>query len=164
MASPHNTIMHALLIAALSAVAPLAAIASERFLGLAPCALCLWQRWPYWAAAALAAFAFALPGVRRWLLMAAGLSVLASGGVAVLHVGVEQGWWPSPLAACAALVARGPQSIDDMLATMAARPAKPCDEPAWLIPGLPVSMAQMNVFYALALGGFALMSSARRKP
>jgi disulfide bond formation protein DsbB len=152
--------MNAALIAALSAAAPLAAMASERLLGLAPCALCLWQRWPYWVAAGLAGLAVVVP--RRWLLGLAGLAVLVSAGVAGLHVGVEQGWWPSPLAACAAPVARGPQSIDDMLAAMAPRPAKPCDEPAWLIPGVPVSMAQMNLLYALALGGFALMSARRR--
>jgi disulfide bond formation protein DsbB len=37
---------------------------------------------------------------------------------------------------------------------MPSRPAKPCDDPTFLIPGLPVSMAAMNLLYALA---FALM-------
>ena len=30
------------------------------------------------------------------------------------------------------------------------RPAKPCEDPAYLIPGLPISMAAMNLLYALA--------------
>ncbi|WP_237217410.1 disulfide bond formation protein B, partial [Falsiroseomonas oryziterrae] len=51
----------ALIAAALSAAAPLLALGSERWPGLAPCALCLWQRWPYWAAAAVALLAVALP-------------------------------------------------------------------------------------------------------
>ena len=44
----------ALSIALLAAAAPLLARASEGVLGLAPCELCLWQRWPYWVAAVLA--------------------------------------------------------------------------------------------------------------
>ncbi|WP_431285135.1 disulfide bond formation protein B [Humitalea sp. 24SJ18S-53] len=157
-----NRALVAGLVAVLAAAAPLMAMASERFAGLAPCALCLWQRWPYWVAAALAALAVAWPGGRRWLLVLAGLAVLASAGVAVMHVGVEQGLWPSPLAACQAATSGGAMSIDDMLAAMAPRPAKPCDEPAYLIPGLPVSMAAMNLIYALALAGFAFTGARRR--
>jgi len=156
------TVMHAVVLAALAAAAPLLAIASERFAGLSPCALCLWQRWPYWAAAALAGLAVAWPAGRRWLLALAGLAVLGSAAVAALHVGVEQGWWPSPLAACAAPTAGRAMSVDDMLAAMTPRPAKPCDEPAYLIPGLPVSMAAMNLVYALALAGFAIICARRR--
>jgi disulfide bond formation protein DsbB len=39
---------------------------------------------------------------------------------------------------------------------MPAKPAKPCDDPTFLIPGLPVSMAAMNLLYALA---FAILLS-----
>ena len=41
-----------LLVAALAAAAPVFARASEGIWGLAPCELCMWQRWPYWVAAA----------------------------------------------------------------------------------------------------------------
>ena len=44
----------ALTVAIFAAAAPLIAMASERWPGLAPCALCLWQRWPYWIAAGIA--------------------------------------------------------------------------------------------------------------
>ena len=150
----------ALLVAGLTAAAPLAALASERFGGLAPCALCLWQRWPYWAAAVLALGAAAL----RWraLLALAGLAALASAGLGALHFGVEQGWWPSPLPGCAAPTALGGGSVEEMLRGLAARPAKPCDAPAFLLPGLPVSMAAMNVVYGLALGALALRWARRR--
>jgi disulfide bond formation protein DsbB len=33
---------------------------------------------------------------------------------------------------------------------MPARPAKPCEDPTYLIPGLPISMAALNLLYALA--------------
>ncbi|MBO1074750.1 disulfide bond formation protein B [Roseomonas marmotae] len=148
-----------LLIAILAAAAPLFAMATERWGGLNPCLLCLWQRWPYWVAAALALLAYLLP--RRPMLVLAGLAVLASGAVAVVHGGVEAKWWPSPLPGCAAPSAVAGQSIEEMMAGLAARPAKPCDEPAYLIPGLPVSMAWMNLAYALALGGFTFWQASR---
>ncbi|QDJ09507.1 Disulfide bond formation protein B [Roseomonas mucosa] len=148
-------------LAVLAAAAPLAALASETFLGLAPCALCLWQRWPYWVAVLLALLAGLLRS--RGLLVLAALAVLVSGGLAVLHIGVEQQWWPSPLPSCQAPTASLGLSVDDMLKAMAAKPDKPCDAPTCLIPGLPVTMAQLNLLYALLLGGFGLREALRRR-
>ncbi len=153
----------ALAIAILAAAAPLFALASETWLGLAPCALCLWQRWPYWVAAALALFAALLPGAaRRWLLGLAGIAVLVSAGIAVLHVGVEAHWWPSPLPSCLAPSAGGGASIEEMMRSLAPAPSKPCDAPTFPIPGLPLSMAAMNLIYALALGALAIALAARK--
>lgn len=138
------------------------AVLSERALGLVPCALCLWERWPYWVAAGLGLLGLVVPRRRVGpVLVLAGAAVLAGAGLALLHVGVEQGWWPSPLPACAA-PSLGGGGIADRLARMPARPAKPCDEPAYLLPGLPVSMAAMNLLYALAFLG-ALAMSLRHK-
>jgi disulfide bond formation protein DsbB len=143
-----------LLAALLAAAAPLIAMGSERWPGLAPCALCLWQRWPYWVAAALALLALALPARwRRGALLGAAVAVLASGAIAFLHAGVEFGWWPSPLPACLA-PSLGGSSVDDLLRSLPAAPTKPCDEPAYLIPGVPLSVAQMNLIYALGLAAF----------
>ncbi|PZW51145.1 thiol:disulfide interchange protein DsbB [Humitalea rosea] len=151
-----------LLLAVLAALAPVMAMVSERVLGFAPCTLCLWQRWPYWVAMVLALLAAAWPRGRRGLLALAGIAVLASGAIAALHVGVEQGWWPSPLASCTAPVSTGGGTIDDLLASMAVRPDKPCDAAAYPIPYLPLSFAAMNLIYALALGGFTLICLRRR--
>ncbi len=153
----------ALSVAILSAAAPLIAMGTERWPGLAPCALCLWQRWPYWAAAGLALGAAFLPArLRRAGLTIAALAVLVSGGIAALHVGVEQGWWPSPLPGCLAPAVAPGASVDDLLRSLAPRPNKPCDEPAQLIPGLPLSMAAMNLIYALTLAGLTLRAAWRR--
>ena len=153
----------ALLAALLSAAAPLLAMGSERWPGLAPCALCLWQRWPYWVAAAIALAAAFLPApARRWALRAAALAVLASGAVAALHVGVEFGWWPSPLPACQAAGAGAGMSVDDLLRSLSPTASKPCDEPAYLVQGLPLSMAQMNLIYALGLAALIWRWAARR--
>lgn len=153
----------ALTIALLAAAAPLFAIGSETWWGLAPCALCLWQRWPYWVAAGLAALGVVLPGQARGaLLVLAALGAFASAAIGGFHVGVEQGWWPSPLPGCAAATASGgAASIEEMMRSLAAAPTKPCDAATYLIPGLPLSMAAMNLIYGLGLGALAL-SLARR--
>jgi len=145
-----------ILIAILAAAAPLLAMASESW-GLVPCALCLWQRWPYWVAVALAILAALIPRARKPLLAGAVLAILASGAVAALHAGVEFGWWPSPLPSCrAANAGVAGASVEDLLRNMARAPEKPCDEPTYLIPGLPISMAGMNFLYALALAALGL--------
>jgi disulfide bond formation protein DsbB len=145
-----------ILLALLAAAAPIFAMASESW-GLVPCALCLWQRWPYWFAVVLAVLAATLPRARTPLLGAAILAILTSGAIAALHAGVEFGWWPSPLPSCrAANAGVAGASVDDLLRNMARTPDKPCDEPTFLIPGLPVSMAAMNFLYALAVAALGL--------
>jgi disulfide bond formation protein DsbB len=151
----------AILIALLALAAPLAARASENWLGLVACELCLWQRWPYWAAAALAFAAVFV--ARRPLLWLAGAAAAASAVIAGFHVGVEFGWWPSPLPGCAAPVVAGVASVDDLLRGMRATPTMPCDEPAYLIPGVPLSMAGMNLIYGLSLAGLALVIAERNR-
>lgn len=153
----------ALLILLLAAGAPLFALGSERWWGLAPCELCLWQRWPYWAAAGLAALALPLPGRARGMALAlAGVAAFASALIGGFHLGVEQGWWPSPLPGCAApRAAGGARSIEEMMRSLAATPSKPCDAATYLIPGLPLSMAGMNLIYGLGLGALALILARR---
>lgn len=153
----------ALLIAVLAAAAPLFALGSETWWGLAPCELCLWQRWPYWVAAGLAALGTVLPGRTRAALVAlAGVAALVSAAIAALHVGVEQGWWPSPLPGCAApTVPAGTMSIDEMMRSLAPAPNKPCDAATYLVEGLPLSMAAMNLLYGLGLGALALTFARR---
>jgi len=72
-----------------------------------------------------------------------------------LHVGVEQGWWPSPLPSCLAPTAGG-GSVEELLRGLRPTPAKPCDEPAYLFPTLPLSLAAMNLIYAAGLGALSL--------
>ena len=119
--------------------------------GLAPCALCLLERWPYRLIVVLGLIAYVLPrGAARTLLWLAVLAALTDVGLGVVHVGVEQHVWPSPLPECAAPTFSG-GSIADMLKSMPAHPAKPCDAANYLIPGLPLSLAAMALIYAAAL-------------
>jgi disulfide bond formation protein DsbB len=116
------------------------------------------ERWPYRVAAAFALCALVLPS--RWWLWAVAACMAVSVAVAVVHVGVEQGRWPSPLPECAAPNFGG-GTIAERLARMPARPAKPCDEPTFLVPFIPVSMAGMNLLLALAFGSFLAISLTR---
>lgn len=124
--------------------------------GLAPCELCLWQRWPYAAAILFALGALAMPKLRPVLLALAGFSILVSGGIAVFHVGVEEKWWQG-LASCSG--APTPNSIEALRAQLMAAPVVRCDEAAFRFIGL--SMAGWNVIWSLALGLVALVAARR---
>jgi disulfide bond formation protein DsbB len=153
-----------------SAVAAGAALviawAAQTWGELAPCELCLWERWPYRAIVLLGLIAAVLPrGAARALLLLMVLAALAGVALAAVHVGVELHFWPSPLPECAAPTFSG-GSIADLLKAMPAHPAKPCDSPSFLIPGLPLSMAAMDLLYAatfvMVLVGALWMDRGRR--
>ena len=135
------------------------AFGSEAWGQLVPCALCLAERWPYRIVVALGLAAAVAPrGLVRPLLWVAAVCLLADAAIA----GVEFGWWPSPLPECAAPRFSG-GSITERLAAMPARPSKPCDEPTFLIPGVPISMAALNLLFALAFSIALAMSLANSK-
>jgi len=138
---------------AVTAIFALAALGVAYFaqdvLLLVPCELCLWERWPYRAVVALGVLAALLPRrAARVVLGLAALALLGDVGIAGLHVGVEWHWWNSPLPECNGILRPGEP--------LPAIPARPCDEPVFLIPHVPVSMAAMDLLFALA---FALALS-----
>jgi disulfide bond formation protein DsbB len=143
------------------------AFAAEWWDGLVPCALCLLERWPYRVAIGIAVVGLVLPRpLARAALVLILLTGLAGVGLAGLHVGVEFGWWPSPLPECAA-PRLGNGGIAERLRNMPARPAKPCDQPVYPLAQLPLSFAQAGFIYALAFSaGAAILSlkTTRRSP
>jgi disulfide bond formation protein DsbB len=153
----------AVLIALAAAAALGVAYAAETWGGLVPCALCLLERWPYRIVVVLGLVAAIAPrGLVKPLLVAAIVCLLAGAAIAAVHVGVELQWWPSPLPECAAPHFPG-GSIADRLAAMPSRPSKPCDEPTFLIPGVPLSIAALNLLFALVLAaGSATLLGQRR--
>ena len=140
------------------------AYALEEWAELVPCALCLVERWPYRIVIGLGLVAMVVPRLlRRILLVLAVLALLFDAGVGFIHVGVEFKWWPSPLPECAAPRITG-ATIAERLAAMPARPSKPCDEPTFPIPGLPISLAGWNTLFALAFAaGLAISLRERRR-
>jgi disulfide bond formation protein DsbB len=124
--------------------------------GLAPCAMCLWQRWPH--AAAILIGVVALATGWRGLLWLGALAALATAGIGGFHVGVEQGWWEG-LASCTAGSIAGISTAD--LLNPAADVAAPvrCDEIPWQMLG--ISMAGWNMIASLGLAG-VWVAAARR--
>lgn len=147
-----------ILIATLGSVALLGgAFAFQYIGGLAPCQLCLWQRWPH--AAAILIGAVALATGWRGLAALGALAALATAGIGAFHVGVEQGWWQG-LASCTAGSIAGISTAD--LLNPAADVAAPvrCDEIPWQMLG--VSMAGWNAILSLGLAGLWTLAALRR--
>ncbi|HEY4136743.1 MAG TPA: disulfide bond formation protein B [Alphaproteobacteria bacterium] len=154
---PHgdNEARHAFLALLLASIAILGGAFAFQFIGgLHPCALCLWQRYPYAAIIGLAGIGAGLSraGVKRsHLALLMGLCALAffvDAAIAGFHVGVEQKWWEG-LPTCSGTTG-GAASTDELLNKLLAAPVIRCDEIAWSMFG--ISMAGYNFILALALG------------
>lgn len=133
--------------------------------GLAPCELCIWQRWPYGVVIAIAAFSVFIlkkhPNAGTSLLALTGLTFLTNAGIAFYHTGVERKWWPSFLEGCSVPEMKG--NIADVLARIQTAPIVRCDEIPWTDPVLGWSMANYNVIMCLVLAGLAFYAALRRK-
>lgn len=151
--------MPALIVLLISAATLGTAYTSQYAGGLDPCQLCLYQRWPWWGALAIAALALvpALPGkAQRFLVLLAGLVLLGGAVLAFYHAGVEYKWWPGPSTCGGGTI---PASFAEMQKSMN-KPIVPCDEPAWTLFG--ISMAGYNGLVSLAIGLFAVKAAAGR--
>ncbi|MFO1106759.1 MAG: disulfide bond formation protein B [Amaricoccus sp.] len=136
---------HAMGAAAGSAALLVGALAFQYLGGLAPCHLCLLQRWPHALAVLIGLLILVLP--RRGLALVAGLALLVGAGIAAYHVGVEQHWWAGPTSCTAPKP--GSQSAADLLKQIEATPVVACDQIAWSLAG--ISMAGWNLLASLAL-------------
>lgn len=133
----------------------LTAFMFEHVGGLAPCELCWFQRYAYFAAmaVALAALVFCRRGgVTPPLLASAGLIFLVGAGIAGYQVGVELSWFES---SCATPITG--TTIEELRASLLAAPVVRCDEVAWSMWG--ISMAGWNGLLSLALGLAALYAA-----
>jgi len=159
---------HAPAAVGLVSLALLAAAFGFQYLGgLAPCPLCLWQRWPHAAVIVLGLAGLAVadrPGPRAAVLAAAGLALAVGTGLALYHVGVEQAWWEGS-AACTGGSAAG--SAGDSVAALRQQLLDTdlvrCDAVAWSLFG--VSMAGWNglISAAAAIAAFAAAAASLRE-
>ncbi len=140
------------LFAGMGSVAALAAaLFFEHVLGLAPCPLCLWQRWPHVIAAGVAALAWLWPAPA--LFFAGALAVASSGALGVYHTGVERGWWAGPQI-CAGAPDLTRLSAEDLFDRLLAAPIVRCEDVAWQLFGL--SMASWNALLSFSLAALWL--------
>lgn len=149
MTSDRRTL--AVLIASGGSAAILSAALAFQYLGgLAPCQLCLWQRWPHAAAIVIGGLALlaARGAFGRLLPFLGALAALASGVIGTFHVGVEQKWWEG-LASCTAGSISGISTADLLNPNVDVGAVVRCDEIAWSMFGL--SMAGWNVVLSAVL-------------
>jgi disulfide bond formation protein DsbB len=127
------------------------ALLSEYWGGLAPCELCLLQRWP-WAAAIVISMIVVLVGERArldWVALVLALVFAVSIVFAFYHVGVEQHWFAGPTACTAG--PGGAVTLEQMKQQILGTAPVLCDRPAWTLFG--VSLAGWNLLASLVMTG-----------
>lgn len=139
---------HIATLAGLGSAALLAAALFFQSLGYAPCELCILQRWPHVAAAALGLLIW-FTGFRRALAVLGMAAAGVAAGLALYHLGVEYGWWPGPSHCSGGVSNLTGLSTQDLMAQLQAAPVVRCDEVAWRFLGL--SMAGWNMICSAGL-------------
>lgn len=129
------------------------ALGSQYIGGLYPCEMCHWQRWPHYAAIALALGAFFVkPPARNVMVALAALAVLTSGAIGVFHAGVEYHWWQG-ITTCSSTAAGS--SLEDLMRAPLVR----CDAAQWTLGG--ISLAGFNALFSI-VGGIAILGLVRK--
>ena len=137
------------------------ALLSQYWGGLAPCELCLLQRWPWVAAIAISLAAITIdsrPSLPWIALLLATLFAVGS-ALAVYHVGVEKRWFSGPSACTGAATAA--DTVEALKARILGQMPVRCDEPAWTLWG--ISLAGWNLLASLmmAVSCFAVFLQLR---
>ena len=148
--------MRMILLATLGSVAVLlGAYAFQHLGGMAPCKLCLWQRWPHAAAIIIGAVVLTTKTLQlAWL---GAIASLTTAGIGIYHVGVEQGWWEGPTSCTSSGVSN--LSAEDLLNQILAAPLVRCDDIAWQMAG--ISMAGWNAIASLVLAAIWIEAARR---
>lgn len=124
--------------------------------GLAPCSLCITQRWPHGIALALGLLAIMpITGAktRRVLLTMISLAFATTAGIGAYHAGVEYGWFVGPTT-CSGNI--DGNTIAELKRQLLAQPVVRCDEVAWSLLG--ISLAGYNFLISSTLTIFCAMS------
>ncbi|MGJ8622445.1 MAG: disulfide bond formation protein B [Yoonia sp.] len=125
-------------------------------LGYPPCAMCLWQRWPHFAAIAIGLIALRVGG--RALPALGALAAATTSAIGVYHTGVERDWWEGPTSCTGGGGLDGLSGAD--LLTIAGPRVIQCDQVSWELFSL--SMASWNaLFSGLLVVGWIMAVRAR---
>ena len=123
--------------------------------GLAPCDMCLWQRYPHMLAILAGLLTIPLlvePKVALVFALVAVMALFVTSGLGVYHAGVEQHWWQGPQS-CTGRVPAGLSAEELKQYLMNARMVR-CDEIPWKMWN--ISMAGWN---AILSGTLAIVLS-----
>jgi disulfide bond formation protein DsbB len=151
----------ALLAGTVSAALLLGALAFQYLGGLAPCEMCIWQRWPHGAAilfgllgGGLGAIRAVPAGLVRPLAVLAIIALAISGAIGIFHAGVEWKLWAGPAECTGFGYVPG---RDDFKPLQIVR----CDEAQWRLFG--ISLAGYNAIISLGIAAFAWSLLGRKK-
>jgi len=145
-----------LLAAGGSAALMLGALGFQYIGGMAPCKLCMWQRYPHVIAIIIGILALWLPG--RMLPLFGGLAALTTGVIGVYHSGVENKWWQGPTS-CTSSGTSG-LSTNELLDQIMNAPLVRCDEVPWEM--FTLSMASWNAIASFVVAGLWLLAVRAR--
>ncbi len=137
-----------------------AALLSQYWGGLAPCELCLLQRWP-WAAAIVISFVATMVGSRPalpWVALLLAAVFAISSVLAFYHVGVEQHWFAGPSACSGAATAA--DTLEALKAQILRQQPVRCDDVAWSLWG--ISLAGCNLLASLIMTGCCVAAFLQR--
>src|SRR5688572_30155277 len=101
-------------------------------MGLAPCEMCLWQRYPHMIAILFGLITVPLlvePKVALVFALLAILALFTTAALGVYHAGVEQQWWQGPQS-CTGRVPAGLSAEELKKFLLSARMVR-CDEILW---------------------------------
>ena len=138
-------------------------LVSQYWGGLAPCELCVLQRWPWVVSIVISAI-----GIRvssrlglSWVALTLAAVFAVSTALAFYHVGVERHWFAGPSACTAAATAA--DTVEELKAHILGQMPVRCDEPAWSLWG--ISLAGWNLLASVVMGGSCLAAFSRlRRP
>jgi disulfide bond formation protein DsbB len=136
-----------------------AALLSQYWGGLAPCELCILQRWP-WAAAILIALVALVVGSRRALSWVALILAIVFGVGALFafyHAGVEQHWFAGPNACTTS--GSGATTLEGMKRQILGTAPVLCDRVQWALLG--ISLAGWNLLASLVMAAVCVVVAVR---
>ncbi len=133
----------ALLAAAGSVGLMIAVLIFQYIGGLAPCKMCIWQRWPHGIAIVIGIIVMFWPH-RVWALLAS-VIIFIGAGIGVYHAGVEQKWWEGP----SSCTGGGLSTEMNLLDLNAPVSLVMCDDIVWQMFG--ITMAGYNAIFSVVL-------------
>ena len=137
------------------------ALAFQYIGGLAPCEMCLWQRWPHGFAVAVGliggilVWTDVLPA--RWagpMAIGAVAGLVLSGALGVFHAGVEWKLWPGPAQCTGFGYVPGQEEFKPLQIVR-------CDEAQWRLFG--ISLAGYNAIFSFGSAALAGLMLQRNK-
>lgn len=119
--------------------------------GLAPCKMCIWQRWPHGGVVVMGLLSFTAlrPSMLTHIAI---LFLLSTGLIGFYHAGVELEIFAGPDSCTASF---GAQSLSEGLDSLLQTPLVRCDEVVWSLFG--ISMAGWNGIVSIATASIAFL-------